>query len=91
MIKINKRYIIDLILHNLTGDFFMTKLYLFILFITFSGFTYAKDLSFQDSDGNQITCQTSEKDGSLNCHNTNGDVVICSNSDQNGFTCSADN
>lgn len=46
--------------------------------------------NFQDANGNTISCETTkDSDNTLVCHNQNKEIVICSNSDQNGFTCSS--
>lgn len=48
-----------------------------------------KTYSFTDNNHNLINCTTSKNNDTPECKNQNGEIVLCSNSDQNGFTCSA--
>lgn len=47
----------------------------------------SKNLTFDDANGNRITCNVDSKGQSL-CKNSNKENVICANTD-NGYTCSS--
>lgn len=47
----------------------------------------SKNLTFDDANGNRITCNIDSKGQSL-CENSNKENVICANTD-NGYTCSS--
>lgn len=81
----------------------MNKLILVIL-LSVSFFSFANNLekntnqenptkkgvvSFVDNNNNYIHCVIKKEDNSMECRNQNEDIVVCSNSDQNGFTCSS--
>jgi hypothetical protein len=61
-----------------------------LLFVNLSYANIDQSYNFQDANGNTISCETTKDgDNALICHNQNKEIVICSNSDQNGFTCSS--
>lgn len=47
----------------------------------------SKNLTFDDANGNRITCNVDSKGEPL-CKNSNKENVICANTD-NGYTCSS--
>lgn len=48
-----------------------------------------EQISFFDNNNNYIHCVSNKEDSSMDCKNQNEETVICSNSDQSGFTCSS--
>ena len=61
-----------------------------LFFVNLSHANAEQSYNFQDANGNIISCvATKDSDNNVICHNQNKEVVICSNSDQNGFTCSS--
>lgn len=91
MITIILLYFVCLI-YNSTGGF-MKSFYYSIPLLLFVNLSYAnvdQPYNFQDANGNIISCfNDKDSEHTLICHNQNKEIVICSNSDKDGYTCSA--